>query len=225
MAPLGYGSAALAYGPDATTPAAEANAALATGPVYNHTFWAQGFGVSADYDGGSDTSAVDATMGGIIAGVDMIVDNWLVGAALGYTQSSADVDELASSSDVDSALVALYAGTSFGPRNVRLGGSYAFSQVDASRTIAYPGYSEQAKADYNAGVGQVFAEISHGFAVRAGGARALRRPRLCPRRHRQLHRDRRVGRPLRRLHLVGPRLFLARHPRRDHHGSLPRAWR
>jgi subtilase-type serine protease len=157
---LGYGSAVLAYGPDDGTPEL-----AATGPVYNHTFWAQGFGVSADYDGGSDTSAVDATMGGIIAGVDMIVDNWLVGAALGYTQSSSDVDELNSSSDVDSALVALYAATSFGPRNLRFGGSYAFSQVDASRTIAYPGYSEQANADYNAGVGQVFAEVSQAFAA------------------------------------------------------------
>lgn len=157
---LGYGSAVLAYGPDDGTPDMAAAA-----PVYNHTFWAQGFGVSADYDGGSDTSAVDATMGGIIAGVDMIVDNWLVGAALGYTQSSSDVDELNSSSDVDSALVALYAGTSFGPRNIRFGGSYAFSQVDASRTIAYPGYFEQAKADYNAGVGQVFAEVSQAFAA------------------------------------------------------------
>jgi len=156
---LGYGSAVLAYGPDAATPDLAPAA-----PVYNHTFWAQGFGVSADYDG-SDTAAVDATMGGIIAGVDMIVDNWLVGAALGYTQSSSDVDELNSSSDVDSALVALYAGTSFGPRNIRFGGSYAFSQVDATRTIAYPGYFEQANADYNAGVGQVFAEISQAFAA------------------------------------------------------------
>jgi subtilase-type serine protease len=156
---LGYGSAVLAYGPDAATPDLAPAA-----PVYNHTFWAQGFGVSADYDG-SETSGVDATMGGIIAGVDMIVDNWLVGAALGYTQSSSDVDELNSSSDVDSALVALYAGTSFGPRNIRFGGSYAFSQIDATRTIAYPGYSEQASADYNAGVGQVFAEISQAFAA------------------------------------------------------------
>ncbi|MEP9389001.1 autotransporter domain-containing protein [Mesorhizobium sp. KR9-304] len=158
VATLGYGGAALAYGPDTATPD------MAAAPVYNHTFWAQGFGVSADYDGGSATAAVDATMGGIIAGVDISVDNWLVGAALGYTQSSSDIDELASSSDVDSALVVLYAGTSFGPRNIRFGASYAFSQVDASRTIAYPGYSEQANADYNAGVGQIFAEVSQGFA-------------------------------------------------------------
>ena len=62
-------------------------------------------------------------------------------------------------------LLALYAGTTAGPWNVRLGASYAFSQIDVGRTISYPGYSEQANADYDGGTTQPFAEVGYGFAV------------------------------------------------------------
>ena len=76
-------------------------------------------------------------------------------------------------SEADSLLLALYAGTSAGPWNLRLGASYAFSQIDADRTIAYPGYSDKAQAEYDAGTAQAFAEIGYGFAVQSLGDRAL----------------------------------------------------
>ena len=144
MQALSYGGPVLAYGPAEDGAASAANNALAGAaePSFNGTLWAQGFGAASNYDDGAGTASVDATVGGIIAGIDTKIDNWLVGAALGYTHSSADIDALASSSDVDSLLMALYAGASFGPRNLRLGASYAFSQIDASRMIAYPGYVE-----------------------------------------------------------------------------------
>ncbi|WP_246251968.1 autotransporter domain-containing protein [Ancylobacter pratisalsi] len=164
---LGYGGPALAYAPPAQAGVPfPTKAAVATPePAFNGTIWAQGFGGWSDYDSGTNTASVDATIGGIISGADVKVDDWLLGAALGYSQSSADTDALASSSDVDSLLLALYAGTSSGPWNLRLGASYAFNQIDASRTIAYPGYAEQANADYDGGTAQVFAEIGYGFAV------------------------------------------------------------
>ncbi|KAA0969763.1 autotransporter domain-containing protein [Aureimonas fodinaquatilis] len=148
----------LAYGPD--------EAGNLTAPAersIDGTFWAQGFGGAGDYDTTASTAGVDVTLGGIVAGLDARLGDWLVGGALGYTRSSADVDALVSSSDVDSLLVGLYAGTSLGPSNFRFGGSYAFSQIEASRTIS--GFSEQAKAEYDGGVAQVFAEVSHGFDV------------------------------------------------------------
>lgn len=154
---LAYGGP-LAYGPD--------EAGKLTAPAersFDGVFWAQGFGGAADYDSTASAAGVDATMGGLVAGLDARVGDWLVGGALGYTRSSADVDALASSSDVDSFLVGLYAGTSAGPNNFRFGGSYAFSQIDASRTIS--GFGERAEADYDGGVAQVFAEVSHGFQM------------------------------------------------------------
>lgn len=163
---LGYGGPALAYAAPATSGVPyPTKARAAPEPAFNGTLWAQVFGGWTDYDGSTNTASVDATAGGIISGVDVKVDNWLAGAALGYSQSSADINALASSSDVDSLLLALYAGTRSGPWNLRLGASYAFNQIDTKRTIAYPGYVEQANADYDGGTAQLFAEVGYGFAL------------------------------------------------------------
>ncbi|WP_454917931.1 autotransporter outer membrane beta-barrel domain-containing protein [Xanthobacter sediminis] len=166
MAALSYGGPALAYVPPAA-PAAPfpTKAPVTPEPAFNGTVWAQAFGGWSDYSGGSGIASVDASIGGIISGMDVKIDNWLVGAALGYSHSSASVDALASSSDVDSLILALYAGTSSGPWNLRFGGTYAFNQIDAGRTIAYPGAFEQANADYDGGTAQVFAEVGYGFAL------------------------------------------------------------
>jgi subtilase-type serine protease len=160
-AALSFGGPALAY----TAPSYLTKAPVAPGLAFNGTIWAQAFGGWSDYDDGAGTAKVDASIGGFVSGADIKVDRWLVGAALGYSQSSANIDTLASSSDVNSLLLALYAGTSSGPWKLRLGATYAFNQIDAERTIAYPGYVEQAKADYDGGTAQAFTEVGYGFAV------------------------------------------------------------
>ena len=129
------------------------------------TTWAQAFGSRTELDGETDTSDVSSNFGGIMTGADTQVENWRVGAALGYTQSSTTVDDLSSSSDVDSLMAALYAGTGSGPWSVRLGATYASNQTDSSRTIAYPGFAEQASADYNSATTQLFAEVAYGMVV------------------------------------------------------------
>ncbi len=138
----------------------------AEGTPSTSTIWGQVFGGSTKLSGGGAADASE-TIGGIIVGGDRKIDDWLVGAAIGYSHSNTDIDDLSSSFDADSLLLALYAGTSAGPWNFRVGTSYAFSQVDASRTISYPGYSDRAEADYNAGTAQAFAEVGYGFAVQS----------------------------------------------------------
>ena len=169
-AALAFGGPALAYAPGTPQPAginalayATKAPAAAPPPAFAGTVWAQAFGGWTNLDGDGNASRVSETIGGVVAGTDVRVDNWLLGAALGYSQSNADVDAVASSSEANSLLLALYAGTSSGPWNLRLGASYAFNQIDADRTIAYPGYSERASADYDGGTTQVFAEVGYGF--------------------------------------------------------------
>lgn len=166
MAGLAYGGPALAYAaPTASGVPFPTKAPPAAEPTFDGTVWAQAFGGWSNYDGGANAADVDADIGGIISGADARLGDWRLGAAVGYSYSSADVDDLASSSEVNSLLLALYAGTSAGPWNLRLGATYAFNWIDASRSIAYPGYAEQANADYDGGTAQVFAEVGYGFAV------------------------------------------------------------
>ncbi|MFG1465097.1 autotransporter domain-containing protein [Xanthobacter sp. DSM 24535] len=180
MGALAYGGpAAMSYaGPEAASRAAPSSAlgalayatkapAVAPEPTYGTTVWAQGFGGWTNLDGNGNASSVSETIGGVISGADIRAGNWRIGAALGYSQSNADVGAVASSTEVNSMLVALYAGTSAGPWNLRLGASYAFNQIDATRTIAMPGLLQQANAQYDGGTAQVFGEVGYGFALQS----------------------------------------------------------
>jgi len=129
------------------------------------TLWGQAYGAWSDLEG-DDVSDISASIGGLVSGVDMRVDDWLIGAALGYAQSSSSVADLGSAFTVDSLLVGLYGGTSTGPWNLRFGASYAFNQIDADRVIAYPGSLQQANAQYDGGTAQLFGEVGYGVVVR-----------------------------------------------------------
>jgi subtilase-type serine protease len=157
----GQGGAVHSLGQGGPALAPAAGASSSTGTV-----WGQAFGGWADFDG-NGAASVSESIGGIIAGGDVQANNWLLGGAIGYSQSNADIDDLGSSLRADSLVLALYGGTSAGPWNLRLGASYVFSKVDANRRIAYPGYSERAQADYDAGTAQAFAEVGYGFAVQS----------------------------------------------------------
>ncbi|MFH1558096.1 MAG: autotransporter outer membrane beta-barrel domain-containing protein [Pseudomonadota bacterium] len=148
---LAYATKAPAVAPDPTTGST--------------TIWAQGFGGWTNLDGNGNASSVSESIGGIISGADIRAGDWRIGAALGYSQSNANVDAVASSTEVNSMLLALYAGTSAGPWNLRLGASYAFNQIDATRTVFVPGLAQQANAQYDGGTAQVFGEVGYGFAV------------------------------------------------------------
>lgn len=174
MASLSDGGPTLAYAEGAKQPASVEALGYATtdggarsAGASGTTLWGQAFGGWADLDGSAGTSDVSESIGGIISGADIRVDNWLLGGALGYSQSNADVAALGSSFKVDSFLLALYGGTQAGPVNFRFGGSYAFNQINADRTIAYPGFLQQASAQYDGSTAQVFGEVGYGLAVQS----------------------------------------------------------
>ena len=86
---------------------------------------------------------------------------WLAG---GYTNASASVSARASSAHIDSAYVAGYGGTDFGAFNFRFGAALAWHTIGTSRSIVFPGFSEQASARYSAMSGQVFGEVGYGMS-------------------------------------------------------------
>lgn len=178
LSALAYGGPALAYAGAAAPAAGSAAEALAyaakapgAAPAMaapsGATVWAQGFGGWTSYDGNGNAFGVDSTIGGVLSGADIQAGNWRLGAALGYSQSGSSIADLNSSSTVNSMLVALYGGTSIGPVSLRLGGTYAFNQIESSRAVAFPGFLEQANAQYDGGTAQVFAEVGYGFTVQA----------------------------------------------------------
>ncbi len=145
-------------GPPAPTPSE---------PVF--AAWTQAIGAWGRTEGNSNAATLDRTVGGFIGGLDAtIAQHWRLGLAGGYTRSSIDLDARASSASIDNVHLALYGGGQFGPLGVRGGAAYTWHNIDTRRTIAFPGFFDATRADYDAHTAQAFGEI--GYAVLWGRA-------------------------------------------------------
>ncbi|MBV8111234.1 MAG: autotransporter domain-containing protein, partial [Hyphomicrobiales bacterium] len=130
------------------------------------TFWAQGVGATGKINSDGNAADVTRTLGGAFAGFDRRFGEWRVGLAAGYSNSAARISARSSSADIDAAYFAGYGGTSLGPWNVRSGAVFAWNTISASRSIVFPGFSEQANTRYGAAEGQAFGEV--GYALSSG---------------------------------------------------------
>lgn len=141
----------------AATPAAEPN-----------SFWTQAYGSWGHSDGDSNVAKLNRSTGGVLVGYDHTFgQDWLIGAAAGYSHTSFSLDDRASSGDSNNYHLLAYAGGKVSDVNVRLGASYSWNEVDTTRHVSIPGFFETDKADYSAGTAQVFGELGYDVAVSA----------------------------------------------------------
>jgi len=128
--------------------------------------WMSGFGAWGSLDGDGNGHGLDTRGGGVLVGADAPFDDaWRFGLAAGYGRDRIDDDGVASSGSVDSYYLAGYGGATFGPAALRLGAVHAFQSISTERTIALSTLNEQLKADYDAGLSQVFAESAWRYEV------------------------------------------------------------
>lgn len=128
--------------------------------------WAQGFGSWGHTNGDGNAGRLDRSTGGFFIGGDApVFDSWRFGAVAGYSHTSFDVKDRHSSGSSDNYHLGLYGGTQWGDLAFRTAAAYTLHDNSASRSIAFPGFSETLKGDYNAGTAQVFGEVAHGFTM------------------------------------------------------------
>jgi outer membrane autotransporter protein len=128
--------------------------------------WIQAVDSWGRFGGDGDAAAASRSLGGFFAGLDRRFDsNWLAGVAAGYTDSSVSVSDRGGAADIDAAHLAGYVAASFGRWSLRSAAAASFSGVDATRTLAFPGFAESASARYNAITTQVFSEASYGMTL------------------------------------------------------------
>ena len=133
-------------------------------PAYAHSlaFWTRGFGAWGDLNGNGNAGGLDRTLGGFISGVDArLGGGWRAGLATGYMRSDIGVGSRASSADIDSYVLAAYAGGAAGPFAIRSGGAWTWNNLDTTRNVVFPGFFENERASYDAGTGQLFAEVAY----------------------------------------------------------------
>ncbi len=140
--------------------------ARASGPSRDLTFWAQGIGGWGHADSDGNAASVKSRFGGFLSGADTrLGDSWRAGLVAGYMRTNLNVDDRASSAGIDSVQFGGYLGGHLGAFNVRSGASFSYDSIDTSRSIVFPGFSDQTHAHFHGNVGQVFGEVGYGMAL------------------------------------------------------------
>jgi len=126
------------------------------------TFWTQGFGSWANFDGNGNAASLDRDMGGFISGVDAaVMPGWRAGIAAGYSYTGLDQDARLSSANVDAYHLVLYGSGKVNRFNLRGGGAWSWQDIETSRNVVFPGFSEFEEASYDGDRGQIFGEIAY----------------------------------------------------------------
>lgn len=143
----------LAFGPDAKSIAA----APTDAPVM--AAWGSAFGTWSETKSDGNASALDQSTGGFVTGFDApVAQDWRLGVLAGYSQSSFDAR---GSGDSDNYHVGVYGGGRWDALSFRSGLAYSWHSVETSRSVAFPGFEDRLKADYDAGTFQAFSELGY----------------------------------------------------------------
>ncbi|MDW6025493.1 autotransporter domain-containing protein [Mesorhizobium sp. BAC0120] len=147
-----------AYGPGGPEPAAAGTERFAV--------WGQAFGSWGNWDGDGNAASMDRSIGGFFLGGDMLAaENLRLGLLAGYSRSNFEVDSRASSGSSDSFHLGAYGGSQWGAWGLRFGGAYSWHEIDVSRVVAFPGFSDSLTGNYDAATGQAFGEAGYRFSV------------------------------------------------------------
>jgi len=127
--------------------------------------WLQGIGGYGKLDGEHGNSGLERRTKGSVLGADWSLNPaWRLGVLGGYSKT--DLDATGVDGNVQSWHAGVYALHQNGPIALRLGAAYSGHQGESKRTIAFNGFSDRPKGDYDADSQQAFAEV--GYAMGSG---------------------------------------------------------
>ncbi|KZK98038.1 Extracellular serine protease precursor [Pseudovibrio sp. Ad14] len=130
----------------------------------NATFWGHGFGAWGSWSGNHNTAGFDRSIGGLFVGGDVLIgDNTRLGAFGGYDDTRLEANGRKSSATVDTVYFGAYGGAQFDALGLRVGGSYAWHDIDTARWVAFTGLSENLAGSYDARTAQLFGEVGYRF--------------------------------------------------------------
>ncbi|TCR65670.1 autotransporter domain-containing protein [Bosea sp. BK604] len=135
-------------------------------PTERFAVWGQGYGSWGRTDTDRNAAKLTRSTGGFLLGADVAAfDTMRFGVIAGYSRSEFDVKGRLSSGESDNYHLGLYGGGQWGALSLRTGASYTWHEIETSRIVAFPGFGNSLRADYNAGTAQVFGELGYRFDV------------------------------------------------------------
>jgi outer membrane autotransporter protein len=151
----------MSYGDDAK--------AITTASVASERYgaWGSVFGSWGHFGGDGNAAKLSRSTGGFVTGVDgLVTDDVRLGFLAGYSHSSFKVDDRRSSASSDNYHLGIYGGTQLGALSLRSGLAYTWSEIDTSRQVAFPAFTDSLTGSYRAGTTQLFGEL--GYGIKAG---------------------------------------------------------
>ncbi len=132
--------------------------------------WAQAVGSWGDWDSDGNAARLDRSIMGLLLGIDTdLGGGWRGGVTAGYSRSKADAAARASHAEADSVHVGAYIGGRWGGTSMQAGAALAWHDVSTRRSIGFTGFTETARADYDARGLQLFAEAGHRITLGNAG--------------------------------------------------------
>ncbi len=122
---------------------------------------------SGDDDGSRDAAAVDRDTIGGVGGFDVMLGTGRIGIAGGYTRTKLAVDARASEAKAKTIHLLGYAGGAYGAIRLRAGIGYAWADNRTNRFVAFPGFADRLRGEYDGDTFHSFAEA--GYAIPLGG--------------------------------------------------------
>lgn len=120
--------------------------------------WIQALGHGGKVDRNVDSPLKHATQG-LVMGADWRLDwQWHVGLIGGKSQTRLDARQY--DGDLDSWHLGAYAVRQHGPLSLRLGATYASHDGASKRRLAFNGFSDRLKGNYDANTQQAFVELA-----------------------------------------------------------------
>ncbi|WP_164730437.1 autotransporter outer membrane beta-barrel domain-containing protein [Pelagibacterium montanilacus] len=138
----------------AASGAPAASAEPVTGP------WGTVYGVRSDTEATDTLPGSTSVYGGVVGGIDTLVDTWRVGIMLEAGSGRSDMNGHDASTDTTSYGAGVYAGNEWGDTRLLLGGSITGHAIESRRTVTLPEL-ESLEADYGAATAMAFAELAH----------------------------------------------------------------
>jgi subtilase-type serine protease len=131
--------------------------------------WVKALGAWGTTDSQHDTAGYSTSIGGLLAGVDGVLDEQTrIGLVTGYSDSSLSMGSgTHASAKVDSYHLGAYAGHDIGAWRLSTGAAYSWHRADVKRDLQYGDVSAKQKAKVDAATTQVFGEAAYRLNVQA----------------------------------------------------------
>lgn len=142
------------------TPTAYLASALPAGTAPANGLWGRAYGAVGQLFGNATAATLGYGEGGIFAGADAPVGDWVLGAIAGAGLTRVSVPAHYSNASSTDLSLALYGGAESDIGTLKLGAGYTHHLVATTRTTGVPGATDVFAASYGAGLAQIFAEAS-----------------------------------------------------------------